>query len=189
MKKEPKIIAALLHKDDKASDISKLVSIDNAERGRAYFCPDCKGDLGVRKGEKNAHHFYHKSDFSCVHQGETYLHLLAKNVIEKVGSLWIPDISYFWFYINPVETTMGEVVFITDKQITNSGFDFGGLFSLSETESFAGNLDKAKDFLKSNGGVFPWRVEPINLTKTFKFGLMQVGNVRSEYFLDRKSVV
>jgi len=184
---EPKIIAALLRKEDVATDVSELKHISNAERGSSYFCPDCKGELGVRKGEKNAHHFYHKSGFSCDHQGESYLHLLAKDVIAKSGSLWIPDISYFWFYIDPFETANGEAVFITDNQI-NSGFDLEGLFSLSESASFTGRVFNALDFLRSKGGIVPSRVEPRSLTKTYEHGLSYVSSVRQEYYLPGENI-
>jgi len=50
-----------------------------AQRGPTYRCPNCKGDLILRKGRIVSHHFAHKPPVSCSWAvGETQQHLAAK---------------------------------------------------------------------------------------------------------------
>ena len=46
------------------------VDIDDAIKGEEYFCPCCKGNLIVKKGQINVHHFAHVSNKDCDHWAE-----------------------------------------------------------------------------------------------------------------------
>ncbi|KDN94602.1 competence protein CoiA family protein [Hydrogenovibrio marinus] len=72
-------------------NLSCLVSVEEAQSGTDYFCPDCFSRMRVRKGLQKAHHFYHVSK-ECPTGGlETVAHLLAKSIIEKEKVIWIPN--------------------------------------------------------------------------------------------------
>lgn len=63
----------------------KLVHVDDVPKGKACgcFCPNCKGRLLARQGEKRKHHFSHLSGTECEHAYESMLHLLAKEKVQK----------------------------------------------------------------------------------------------------------
>lgn len=44
------------------NDFGKRITIHNAKKGNSYYCPFCKCQLIVRKGEIRAPHFAHKSE-------------------------------------------------------------------------------------------------------------------------------
>lgn len=53
-----------------------------AERGPAYHCPRCRGDLTLKKGRIVIHHFAHKPPTDCSWaSGETQAHLASKIVL------------------------------------------------------------------------------------------------------------
>lgn len=66
-----------------ARDINgKLVNINEALHGVAYYCPQCGNEMIPKKGVINAHHFAHKVECSC--NGESYLHKVAKEIFKKI---------------------------------------------------------------------------------------------------------
>ena len=54
----------------------KLVHVDDVPKGKACgcFCPNCKGRLLARQGEKRKPHFSHLSGTECEHAYESMLH-------------------------------------------------------------------------------------------------------------------
>ena len=73
----------------------KIVSIEDVEKGLNCncLCPSCGGILIAKKGNKNIHHFAHQSNQSCEYGYETTLHLLAKDIISKSNSIFIPSVT------------------------------------------------------------------------------------------------
>ncbi len=56
---------------------SKIIAIEQAQKGREYFCPFCSGLMITKQGNKRRWHFAHKNnDHKCSY--ESYLHKLAK---------------------------------------------------------------------------------------------------------------
>jgi len=43
-----------------------------------FYCPACHGQMGIRKGPKNTHHFFHKTEICSF---ESYLHKVAKIIL------------------------------------------------------------------------------------------------------------
>lgn len=64
----------------------QLIGINDAEKGRKYFCPSCRDVVIVRKGEIKVHHFAHKMNNLCGQ--ETAVHKIAKMLIQKRFSQW-----------------------------------------------------------------------------------------------------
>ncbi len=62
-------------------DNHQITYIDNAIKGRKYYCPLCKKELNIRKGKIRTHHFAHKNENNCNY--ETYLHQCAKYLIKN----------------------------------------------------------------------------------------------------------
>lgn len=56
-----------------------------ALKSNKYFCPECKNDVIIKKGNINIHHFCHKkSDNPCVHYSKpssSIIHSIAQNLI------------------------------------------------------------------------------------------------------------
>ncbi len=71
----------------------ELVHISEVERGLkcGCICPACKMALNAKKGEKNAHHFAHKSSQECKYGYETSLHMAAKEILSKAGKMILPE--------------------------------------------------------------------------------------------------
>lgn len=57
-----------------------LVHIDNAEKGRRYYCVGCGAEMIVKEGSERCKHFAHESDSPTC---ESYLHKLAKRRIRE----------------------------------------------------------------------------------------------------------
>ncbi|WP_411839852.1 competence protein CoiA family protein [Paracoccus sp. ME4] len=71
----------------------RLVHIDAAPRQSSDFvCPDCGSPLIVRKGDRNIHHFAHKSHADCISAGETALHQVAKDILRENRALMLPEL-------------------------------------------------------------------------------------------------
>ena len=72
----------------------KLLPIDNVEKGLACncLCPHCKGQLIAKKGEYRTKHFAHYKIADCNHGSETALHLMAKNILAKSHTVFVPYI-------------------------------------------------------------------------------------------------
>jgi|694.fasta_scaffold77331_6 hypothetical protein len=68
----------------------EYVNIACAKKGEKYECPECNGEVILRKGEKNRIHFAHKKESNCEyyeHPSESQIHkdgkMLIKMLIEK----------------------------------------------------------------------------------------------------------
>ena len=70
----------------------RLVHIDEVEKGLACncLCPHCKSQLIAKKGEHRVKHFAHYKLADCDHGTETALHLMAKDIIEKTRTVFVP---------------------------------------------------------------------------------------------------
>ncbi len=70
------------HALDTKGNLIDINSVTEADRNKEYRCLGCGELLRPRLGNKNAHHFAHKSDvFNC--SPETYIHKLAKQKIKE----------------------------------------------------------------------------------------------------------
>lgn len=60
------------------------------------FCPACKKPLNARNNEANIRekHFAHKPGDDCPYAVESALHLLAKDVLFKTKTLFVPDFHF-----------------------------------------------------------------------------------------------
>lgn len=78
----------------------RLLHVHDAERGAACdcTCPACGHPLIAKKGESTVHHFAHDKGKECEHAVETALHLAAKEIIERVG----------WMYVPATAVTLGD---------------------------------------------------------------------------------
>ena len=78
-------------RDGKTILISELTE---AERGGNCncTCPACGEPLIAKKGNKNRHHFAHKTDSTCdiAHANESALHRYAKEIIETHNKILLP---------------------------------------------------------------------------------------------------
>lgn len=74
---------------------NKLISVDEVERGLKCncTCPHCGDPLIARQGNDRQHHFAHSSNKNCKYGYETSLHLLAKEIISKSRSIFLPNIE------------------------------------------------------------------------------------------------
>jgi len=72
----------------------KLVHIKDVASGDACrcVCPGCGGRLRAKKGEVISHHFAHV-ETECAHAIESALHLVAKEVLNEAGELWLPSLT------------------------------------------------------------------------------------------------
>jgi len=74
--------------------LGRMVSVDEAERGRACGClcpaPGCGAPVLARKGERNRWHFAHEDGSVCDAAPESALHRLAKEIVAS-GSLRLPS--------------------------------------------------------------------------------------------------
>ena len=79
---------AVFHIDENGKE--KIVQIENAKKGVDYTCPECSSDMGVRKGEVKAHHFYHKptTDNVTACGGEGSRHFRVKSILYSMLNSW-----------------------------------------------------------------------------------------------------
>ena len=105
-----------------------IVKIEDAIKGLACgcFCPGCKQPLVAKKGEKNAYHFAHKSQsFTCEHGYQSALHLLAKELFQKIEYLmFIKNGKIVRYKIDSVEVENRIDDIIPDLLITCDGKKF-----------------------------------------------------------------
>lgn len=50
---------------------------------KPFFCPECKREVGLRKGKIKIHHFYHIKKFDCLVSPESQIHLEIKFKLYK----------------------------------------------------------------------------------------------------------
>lgn len=74
----------------------QLVHVSTVERGLkcGCYCPNCRNPVIARKGIKRAYHFAHTRGTECMGAAETVLHLLAKEIVEELSSISIPEYRY-----------------------------------------------------------------------------------------------
>ena len=72
----------------------KAIHISEVESGLkcGCVCPACGEPLVAKKGNKNLHHFAHKSGQNCEHGYETSLHLAAKEILSETKKIVIPEV-------------------------------------------------------------------------------------------------
>ena len=68
------------------NESGNLLNAEEAQSGNKYHCPSCGGELLLRKGEINAHHFAHKASKACTQ--ETITHSTAKKLILNAINDW-----------------------------------------------------------------------------------------------------
>src|SRR5258708_2380636 len=57
----------------------QVVAWNVTKKDGPFFCPECNGEVRVKKGTKNVHHFAHIPPTTCIYgEGETELHRKAK---------------------------------------------------------------------------------------------------------------
>jgi predicted RNA-binding Zn-ribbon protein involved in translation (DUF1610 family) len=89
----------ILHKIAKDNN-GNIVSINNAEVGKKYFCPDCKGELIFKNGKIRQKHFSYKNQSQgCGSGGEGYLHLTFKKmllqyIVKHINGKTVLDINW-----------------------------------------------------------------------------------------------
>lgn len=81
------------HKTAYAYRENQLVHIGEVARGLSCgcFCVVCGGRLIAKKGSVRVHHFAHAADTDCQGAAETALHLLAKELICNLPSIFLPQ--------------------------------------------------------------------------------------------------
>lgn len=76
---------------------NELVHIDVVSNGLdcGCFCAACGSDLiAANNGSKQVHHFKHSKDLDCPFNNfETYVHWLAKYILESIDSIKLPEVS------------------------------------------------------------------------------------------------
>jgi hypothetical protein len=71
-----------------ASEADRLVSPDEARKGRVYRCPSCAGLVDLHAGDKKRRHFHHRAGTSSC-TNESVLHLSAKRLIVQAVEDWL----------------------------------------------------------------------------------------------------
>jgi hypothetical protein len=64
----------------------KLLNAITAEKGRAFFCPECRSSVILRRGKIKVAHFAHKYNESCSEESVT--HRIAKLLIKQSIEEW-----------------------------------------------------------------------------------------------------
>ncbi|SIS56990.1 competence protein CoiA [Phaeovulum vinaykumarii] len=60
----------------------KRIDAFTAQKGPTYSCPECRGEVVLKKGRKVVHHFAHKPPTTCTWAtGETRAHMEAKAIV------------------------------------------------------------------------------------------------------------
>lgn len=71
------------------SDNKRKISYKTSKKEGPFFCPCCGAEVGLKKGYKKIHHFYHFVDNpKCINQNESELHLKVKvEIYERLCTL------------------------------------------------------------------------------------------------------
>ena len=92
----------------KVTNMLKAYDIDNdpvlacrAVRGHSFSCPECLGDVLLKKGTQKVAHFAHKPPTDCIFgTGETGAHLKAKqmflDLFQDSGLSAVPEFRFDW---------------------------------------------------------------------------------------------
>lgn len=110
----------------------KIVSIYSVESGLACncYCPTCKAplvaknknktiDTSLNAGQKTAH-FAHANGTDCPNAGETAIHLLAKEILLKEKSLYLPPLTKDSIFLKEATKIIFDKVEL-EKAITING--------------------------------------------------------------------
>ncbi|WVR22059.1 MAG: hypothetical protein [Malazfec virus 1] len=71
----------------------KIVHVSDAIKGTDYICPDCSEVVRCRKGEVNAHHYYHLNS-ECTSNGESVVHRYFKEKFANLTTINIDGVDY-----------------------------------------------------------------------------------------------
>lgn len=67
-----------------------MISIQDAQRGTQYICPECRGDIVFRAGSVKVPHFVHKkTPDKCRFINEGWLHISAKHAVFNAVCSWL----------------------------------------------------------------------------------------------------
>lgn len=100
------------------SDAGEVRHISVVQRGLkcACFCPACDRPLVAKKGIRQIHHFaHHGHGEPCSHVAETNAHLWAKQVLERVKRLTIPEVAVLHRGRKAVASPAREYLFATTR--------------------------------------------------------------------------
>lgn len=113
----------------------RLVHIDEVEKGLACncLCPHCKSQLIAKKGEHRVKHFAHYKLADCDHGTETALHLMAKDIIEKTRTVFVPFVPKTEYDLSTNGRVMTFERAVIEKQLSS---DIRGDVVLFNGESF-----------------------------------------------------
>jgi competence protein CoiA len=85
------------------------------EKGGRFYCPECRGDLILRKGEIKTHHFAHRVEHGCDYGGgETELHREAKMGLYRSLESH-PDVLSVGLEVPLGKTRRADVMIVTKK--------------------------------------------------------------------------
>lgn len=62
---------------------SFIYAWDTNRDDKPFYCPECKSELGIRKGKIKIHHFYHIRKFNCNMINESQVHYEVKYFLYK----------------------------------------------------------------------------------------------------------
>lgn len=86
---------------DMAMQDGELVHVTDVEKGKKCNCTciECWGELIARKWEIRVEHFAHANNKNCVWAGESYFHLVAKEILSKNIEITLPVYNITtWYY-------------------------------------------------------------------------------------------
>lgn len=171
---------------DVITDASQLIPASSADQSTDYFCPDCNTPVRRRKSVKDNYHFFHlNSEHSCAGGGlETTLHLLAKQVVEQTGKIWLPDAKAYYRYFQPIKTS--DKAYSTVNEDNPIVVEINTILQTSKAPNFyhvyfEQNNDYPAEFfnLRQDHGLHIAQMDmPIS------FGLCEVTNVRLEQSIE-----
>lgn len=78
------------------SESGYLISIHDVKSGLECdcICAGCGGKLVAKKGDILDHHFAHYVESDCNNGQESAIHKLSKNIINSVGSIYVPNLEF-----------------------------------------------------------------------------------------------
>jgi hypothetical protein len=98
-----------------------IIHISEATSGKkGYYCIGCSKELQARKGDIYMHHFAHdpadiKKNGHCSYNDETYRHQLAKDILQNLKSIKVPDICKY-----PPAEMQGETYLLKESYWVNA---------------------------------------------------------------------
>lgn len=74
-------------------DENNIIHIKDSERSKDYHCPDCGEVVRCRKGDVNAHHYYHLCS-ECNSNGESLVHRYFKQKFAELKTIELDGVTY-----------------------------------------------------------------------------------------------